>query len=116
MGSDNLHLIVGPLTDGLVLRSKLSSELGAASSSLVPGHRCLLVEDVHGLLELLASSLRVLLDLGSVSSHMLVGPGNASVGGRGKGSHLQLVGSMSLVAGDTGTDELGTVDVRLVAP
>merc|ERR1719353_466880 len=72
----------------------------------------------------LASGLGVLLDLGSIDSDVLVGLGNARVDRGfvcGHGALLclhgnaELVGGMSLVAGHTGTDLLGTTDVGTVA-
>merc|ERR1711881_749445 len=75
-------------------------------------------------LEFVVSPLASLLDLGSIDSDVLVGLGNARVDRGfvcGHGALLclhgnaELVGGMSLVAGHTGTDELGTTDVGTVA-
>merc|ERR1712216_983074 len=71
--NDNLELVVGPLADSLVLGGELGTELGAALLGLLAGVGGLLVEDVDGLLEGLAGSLGVFLDLRSVGSNVLVG-------------------------------------------
>merc|ERR1719181_1450692 len=73
----------------------------------------------------LASGLGVLLDLGGIGRHVLVGLVNASVGRRaecGHGTllsghgHTELVSGTGLVLGDTGEDKLVAVDVDLVTP
>merc|ERR1712096_227515 len=113
LGNHNLELVVSPLASGLVLGSELSSELGTTLGSLSASVGDLLVELRHGTLESLAGGLGVLLDLGNarvdrgfVCGHgaLLCLHGNA-----------ELVGGMSLVAGHTGTDLLGTTDVGTVA-
>merc|ERR1711959_354532 len=114
LGNHNLELVVSPLASGLVLGSELSSELGTALGSLSASVGNLLVELGHSTLERLAGGLGVLLDLGSIDSDVLVGLGNARVDRGfvcGHGALLclhgnaELVGGMSLVASDTGTDE-----------
>merc|ERR1711966_371521 len=124
LGNHNLELVVSPLASGLVLGSELSSELGTTLGSLSASVGDLLVELRHGTLESLAGGLGVLLDLGSIDSDVLVGLGNARVDRGfvcGHGALLclhgnaELVGGMSLVAGHTGADELGTTDVGTVA-
>merc|ERR1712205_4513 len=113
LGHHDLQLVVGPLASGLVLCGGLGPSVGN-----------LLVKLVDGTLERLAGSLGILLDLGSIDGDVLVGLGNAGVDrgfvcGHGAllslNGNAELVGSMSLVAGDTGTDELGTTDVGTVA-
>merc|ERR1719199_205673 len=120
LGHHDLQLVVGPLASGLVLCGELGRELGAALGGLGPSVGNLLVKLVDGTLERLAGSLGILLDLGSIDGDVLVGLGNAGVDrgfvcGHGAllslNGNAELVGSMSLVAGDTGTDELGTTDV-----
>merc|ERR1711881_794729 len=124
LGNHNLELVVSPLASGLVLGSELSSELGTTLGSLSASVGDLLVELRHGTLESLAGGLGILLDLGSIDSDMLVGLGNASVDRGfvcGHGALLclhgnaELVSGMSLVARDTGTDELAAADVGTVA-
>merc|ERR1711881_231142 len=124
LGDNNLELIVSPLAGSLVLGSKLGRELGAALGGLGTSVGNLLVELAHSVLESLAGSLGVLLNLGSIDSDVLVGLGNASVDCglvRSHGtllsldSNAELVGSMGLVLRDTGTDGLGASNVGTVA-
>merc|ERR1719409_1438653 len=124
LGHHNLQLVVSPLASGLVLGSELGRELGATSSSLSASVGNLLVKLVDGTFESLAGSLGILLDLGSIDGDVLVGLGNARVdrglvGGHGAllglDGNAQLVSGVGLVAGDTGTDQLGAMDVRAVA-
>merc|ERR1719352_1492983 len=124
IGHHDLQLVVGPLASGLVLCGELGRELGAALGGLGPSVGNLLVKLVDGTLERLAGSLGILLDLGSIDGDVLVGLGNARVdrglvGGHGAllglDGNAQLVSGVGLVAGDTGTDQLGAMDVRAVA-
>merc|ERR1712054_326518 len=109
LGDNNLELVVGPLADLLVLVLELSSQLGATSSSQSTSVGSLLVELVHCLVEGLASSLSVTLDLSSVGGHMLVGLGDLSIGCSLESRHsallhqdsiLEVVGSILLVLGN----------------
>merc|ERR1712036_116172 len=124
LGNHNLELVVSPLASGLVLGSELSSELGTTLGSLSASVGDILVELRHGTLESLAGGLGVLLDLGSIDSDVLVGLGNARVDrgfvcGHGAllglDGNAELVGGMSLVASDTGTDLLAAGNVGTVA-
>merc|ERR1711881_109412 len=104
--SDRTNLVVGEVAECLILSSSLSRELGATLLCLLTNIGHLVVKAVHGLLEVLASLLGVLLDLGSVGSDVLVGLLDLGVGRRSKSregtllvlhSKLQVVGSLTLV-------------------
>merc|ERR1719502_2073567 len=120
---DDLHLVVGPLAEALVLGLELSSELGAAGGSLGASVGSLLVEDGDSLLELLTGLLGVLLNLSGIDGDVLVGLGNARIHSRGKGGHGALLGQhlslkvllgLLLVSLDNSTDVLGAGNVGLV--
>merc|ERR1711966_309736 len=121
--NDNLELVVGPLADSLVLGGELGTELGAALGSLLAGVGGLLVVDADGMLESLAGSLGVLLDLGRVGSDMLVGLVDPGVDVGLQGSHgallgndldVKVLGSLGLVLGNGCADLLGARDVGSV--
>merc|ERR1711975_87858 len=115
LGDHDLKFVVSPLAGSLVLGSKLGRELGATLGSLSTSIGNLLVKLGNSMLESLAGSLGVLLDLSGINGDMLVGLGNAGIDRglvRGHGALLGLDGnaegmsSMSLVLGDASTDEL----------
>merc|ERR1712054_551733 len=115
--------VLDGLRERLVLESSLGSQLGATLLCLLGDIGHLVVKAVHGLLEVLAGLLGVLLDLGSVGSDVLVGLLDLGVGGRSESrestllvlhSKLQVVGSLALVlthdlAGLVGTGNRGLV-------
>merc|ERR1712054_220251 len=76
------HLVVCPGTGGLVLLSELLGQLGVLGSLVLGELGDLVVPVGHGVLEVLASLLGVLLDLGSVGSDVLVHAVDLGVGGR----------------------------------
>merc|ERR1719305_303170 len=124
-GNDLLELVGSPGADSLVLALELGSKLGAALLGELAGTGDLAVVLGHSVGEGLASGLGVLLDLGGIGRHVLVGLVNASVGRRaecGHGTllsghgHTELVSGTGLVLGDTGEDKLVAVDVDLVTP
>merc|ERR1711881_656886 len=98
-GHHHLEFVVSPLADGLVLGTHLGGELGAATLGFGTGVGGLLVEQVDGLFQGLAGSLGVLLNLGGVRSHVLVGLRDASVD-RG------LVSGHGLLLSENGNAEL----------
>merc|ERR1711975_105973 len=119
LGGDGLDAVVGILTELLVLGSSLGSELGATLLGLLGHIGHLLVEAVHGVLEVLASLLGVLLNLSSIDSNVLVGGLDALVGGlceSGQGtllsSHgiLEDLSALSLVLAHDLTGLLGATD------
>merc|ERR1712054_180894 len=104
--SDGTDLVVREVAESLVLGSCLGSELGATLLSLLGHVGHLVVEASHGLLEVLASLLRVLTDLGSIRSNVRVGLLDLGIGGRSesgegtllvKHSDLKAAGSSTLV-------------------
>merc|ERR1712216_47285 len=123
-GSNNdLELVVGPLADSTVLSGELGAVLGAALGSLLAGVGGLLVVDADGMLESLAGSLGVLLDLGRVGSDVLVGLVDPGVDVGLQGSHgallcidldVKVLGSLGLVTGNSCADLLGARDVGSV--
>merc|ERR1712100_263959 len=101
------------------LGSSLGSELGVTLLGLLGHIGHLLVEAVHGVLEVLASLLGVLLNLSSIDSNVLVGGLDALVGGlceSGQGtllsSHgiLEGLSALSLVLAHDLTGLLGATD------
>merc|ERR1712054_402065 len=66
--SDGADLVVSEVAKSLVLGSSLGSELGAPLLCLLSDIGHFVVEAVHGLLEVLASLLGILLNLGSIGS------------------------------------------------
>merc|ERR1712054_708233 len=104
--SNGADLVVREVAESLVLGSCLGSELGATLLSLLGHVGHLVVEASHGLLEVLASLLRVLTDLGSIRSNVRVGLLDLGIGGRSesgegtllvKHSDLKAAGSSTLV-------------------
>merc|ERR1711988_730978 len=104
--SDGTDLVVREVAESLVLGSCLGSELGATLLSLLGNIGHLVVEASHGLLEVLASLLGVLTDLGSIRSDVRVGLLDLGIGGRSEGgegtllvkhSDLKAAGSSTLV-------------------
>merc|ERR1711959_362290 len=123
-GNDDLELVVSPLANSLILGCELGTELGPTLLGLLAGVGGLLIEDVHSLLESLAGYLRVLLNLGSVGSNMLVGLVDPSIHLGLEGSHGTLLGSdlggkvlggLRLVGSDNLADLLRARNVRSVA-
>merc|ERR1711959_299871 len=123
-GNDDLELVVSPLANSLILGCELGTELGPTLLGLLAGVGGLLIEDVHSLLESLAGCLRVLLNLGSVGSNMLVGLVDPSIHLGLEGSHGTLLGSdlggkvlggLRLVGSDNLADLLRARNVRSVA-
>merc|ERR1711871_1163933 len=93
LSSHCLDLVVSIGTELLVLSSSLCSELGAALLGLLL-HVChLVVESIHGVVEVLASLLCVLLDLSRILSNVLVGLLDLGVGLSSKGSEGALLSS-----------------------
>merc|ERR1719446_1654098 len=86
VGTDLLDLVVGILTETLVLCNSLGRQLGTTLLSLLGHIGHLLVEAVHGLLEVLAGLLGVFLDLSSIGCDMLVGLLDLRVGSRSQSS------------------------------
>merc|ERR1712159_21988 len=118
LGSDNLHLVGGPLAEGLVLVGELGSKLGAASLSLGASVVELLVELANGLLEVLTGLLGVRLDLASILGDVGVGLLDAVVEGSGHSGAGLLLGEHSslkvlvgerLILGDLLAHLLGTL-------
>merc|ERR1719163_998881 len=70
-GNETLNLVVGPSAGSLVLRSELGRETAASLLGVTTEVLDLVVPGVHGVLEVLAGLLGVLLDLGSVGSDVL---------------------------------------------
>merc|ERR1712159_398998 len=118
LGSDNLHLVGGPLAEGLVLVGELGSKLGAASLSLGASVVELLVELANGLFEVLTGLLGVRLDLASILGDVGVGLLDAVVEGSGHSGAGLLLGEHSslkvlvgerLILGDLLAHLLGTL-------
>merc|ERR1711988_2022623 len=117
--SDGTDLVVREVAESLVLGSSLGSELGATLLGLLLHVGHLVVEASHGLLEVLASLLRVLTDLGSIRSNVRVGLLDLGIGGRSesgegtllvKHSDLKAAGSSTLVLTHDLTSPAGTTD------
>merc|ERR1719163_221117 len=105
-GSDGADLVVRHVAESLVLGGSLGRELGATLLGLLRYVGHLVVKTVHGLLEVLAGLLGVLLDLRSVGSDVLVGLLDLRVGGRRERGEstllvehgkLKVAGSLTLV-------------------
>merc|ERR1711959_466945 len=91
LSGDLLNAVVGVLAELLVLGNHLGSKLGAALLGLLTDVVDLVIKTVHGLVEVLAGLLGVLLNLGSVGRDGLVGLTNLSVRGRREGGQGTLV-------------------------
>merc|ERR1711924_554443 len=98
-GSDGTNLVVRHVAESLVLGGSLGSELGATLLGLLRDVGHLVVETVHGLLEVLAGLLGVLLDLGSVGSDVLGLLDLRVGGGRERGKSALLVEHSKLKVG-----------------
>merc|ERR1711871_589392 len=97
LSSHCLDLVVSIGTELLVLSSSLCSELGAALLGLLL-HVChLVVESIHGVVEVLASLLCVLLDLSRVLSNVLVGLLDLGVSSRSKSRQGALLSGSGLL-------------------
>merc|ERR1719163_1131403 len=81
-GNETLNLVVGPSAGSLVLRSELGRETAASLLGVTTEVLDLVVPGVHGVLEVLAGLLGVLLNLRGIGSDVLVHAVDASVGGR----------------------------------
>merc|ERR1711881_42341 len=82
LSSDLFHLVVGILAETLVLCNSLGRELGATLLCLLGDMSHLLVEAVHGLLEVLAGLLGIFFDLSSIGCNVLVSLPDLGIGGR----------------------------------
>merc|ERR1712023_444837 len=119
LSGDRLDAVVGILAELLVLGSSLGSELGATLLGLLGHIGHLLVEPGHGIVEVLAGLLGVLLNLSSIDSNVLVGGLDALIGSlceSGQGtllsSHsiLEVLCALSLVLAHDLTGLLGATD------
>merc|ERR1711959_469466 len=121
-GSDGADLVVRHVAESLVLGGSLGRELGATLLGLLRYVGHLVVKTDHGLLEVLAGLLGVLLDLRSVGSDVLVGLLDLRVGGRRERGEstllvehgkLKVAGSLTLGLARAGNGGLVTLVLEL---